>query len=563
MQELKDDFVSRRNWLSLVTTASFGAGLMALTPKAFGAVKGSELKIEDNSSGIRTYNIRDFGAKGDGKTLDTSAVQSAIDACHKDQGGTVIVPAGIFVIGTIEMKSNVTLHISAQGTLLGSAEGKQYHAATAIPLTGDSTLGDGNVGLIFAVDAQNIIIEGNGTIDGQGSQFRHPSKDKPSPAGLSSHERPYHLLFYRCDNLTVRDIFLKNSAYHSVRVIQCAYVKMLGLHIHGRVIYNNDGFHFISSKYVHIDHCDVESQDDACALFGSCQYFTISNSSFSTRWSVFRFGGGIAKNITVTNCLIYEVYGCPVKMRCGPDSRFEDISFSDIIMRDVTGPISIGLGPGRRNSDHATETPGIIRNISFSNIQATVVKPVQLRDTEYFSQYNPGEVFSCITLNSFDNTFLENISFNHVHVTFPGGGTREQGAVRDVPKVAGEYYTMGVPPSYALFARNVKGLTLQDVRFDMAQPDQRPAVVLDNVQDAAVASLSLQGSPDAESAVRLISGQDILVSAPRLLGKASVFLSVEGADNHNIKIDGGDLSKANKTLALQNGVDPDAVKLRE
>lgn len=563
MQEFKNESVSRRSWLSLVTTATFGAGLVTLTPKAFGAVKGPRQEIKDNSSGIRTYNIRDFGAQGDGKTLDTSAVQSAIDACHKDQGGKVIVPAGVFVVGTIEMKSNVTLHISAQGTLLGTAEGKAYHAAAAIPLTGDSTLGDGNVGLIFAVNAQNIIIEGNGTIDGQGSQFRHPSKDKPSPAGLSSHERPYHLLFYRCENLTVRDIFLKDSAYHSVRVIQCMYVKMLGLHIHGKVIYNNDGFHFISSQYVHIDHCDVESQDDACALFGSCQYFTIANSSFSTRWSVFRFGGGIAKNITVTNCLIYEVYGCPIKMRCGPDSRFEDISFSDIIMRDVTGPISIGLGPGRRPSDQAAETPGVIRNISFANIQATVVKPVQLRGTEYFSQYNPGEVFSCITLNSFDNTFLENISFNHVHVTFPGGGTSKQGAVRDVPKVAGEYYTMGVPPAYGIFARNVRGLTLQDVRLDMSQPDLRPAIVLDHVRDAAIASLNLEGNPDAESAVRFISSKDILLSAARLLSKASVFLSVEGTDNQNITIDGGDLSKATKTMALQTGVHPDVVKLRE
>ena len=62
------------------------------------------------------------------QTLATEAVQAAIDACHKDQGGTVLVPAGAFVIGTVEMKSNVTLHIAAQGKLLGSADGKQYHA---------------------------------------------------------------------------------------------------------------------------------------------------------------------------------------------------------------------------------------------------------------------------------------------------------------------------------------------------------------------------------------------------------------------------------------------------
>src|SRR5579872_3252275 len=129
-----------------------------------------------NTLGVRTYNIRDFGARGDGSTLDTPAVQAAIDACHKDQGGTVLVPAGVFVIDTVEMKSNVTLHVAAAGKLLGSADGKQYHAADAIPLQGDSTLGDGNVGLIFAVKAENIAFEGPGTIDGQGAQFHSPTR---------------------------------------------------------------------------------------------------------------------------------------------------------------------------------------------------------------------------------------------------------------------------------------------------------------------------------------------------------------------------------------------------
>ena len=94
----------------------------------------------DATAGTRTYNITDFGAKGDGKTLATQALQAAIDACHKDQGGTVLVPAGVFVIGTVVMKSNVTLHIAAQGKLLGSADGHQYHAADAIPLRSSSAL---------------------------------------------------------------------------------------------------------------------------------------------------------------------------------------------------------------------------------------------------------------------------------------------------------------------------------------------------------------------------------------------------------------------------------------
>jgi polygalacturonase len=100
--------LSRRNWLGIVSTASVGAGLLATSGKAAEPSSSS-----DNTLGARVYNIRDFGAKGDGTTLDTAAVQAAIDACNKDQGGTVLVPAGVFVIGSVELKSNVTLHVAA------------------------------------------------------------------------------------------------------------------------------------------------------------------------------------------------------------------------------------------------------------------------------------------------------------------------------------------------------------------------------------------------------------------------------------------------------------------
>ncbi|MDR3699774.1 MAG: glycosyl hydrolase family 28 protein [Candidatus Sulfopaludibacter sp.] len=296
-----DDPVSRRNWLGMASAASLSVGFLEAQPAA----------PSGTAAGARVYSIVDFGAKGDGKTLDTQAVQAAIDACNRDQGGTVLVPAGVFVIGTVEMKSNVTLHIVAQGKLLGSADGKQYHAADAIPLRGDSTLGDGNVGLIFGVNADNVTIEGPGTIDGQGAQFRSPNRGEPPPSGRGGAERPYHLLFHRCRNLRVRDLNLVESAFHSVRVIQSSFVWMDGLHIHNRVNGNNDGFHFISSEYVHVTNCDVQTQDDACALFGSCRFVTVTGSTFSTRWSVFRFGGGNPENVTISNCIIYETYGCP------------------------------------------------------------------------------------------------------------------------------------------------------------------------------------------------------------------------------------------------------------
>lgn len=559
------DAISRRKWLRFLSAATVTSGM---TWKASAQAGASQQHDAKNDLGAQTYNIRDFGAKGDGTSLDTAAVQAAIDACNRDNGGTVVVPAGTFVIGTVEMKSNVTLHLAAGATLLGSADGKQYHSVDAIPLTGDSTLADGNVGLLFAVDAHNFSIEGQGTIDGQGIKFHSPERGVPPPSGRGGAQRPYHVLLYRCTNFRLKNVTLLNCAFHSVRVIQSRYAVFDGLHIHNRVNGNNDGFHFISCQNMHVVNCDVESQDDACALFGSCKLITVTNCTFSTRWSVFRFGGGEAENITVSNCILYEVFGCPIKLHCGPGSRFENMTFSDLIMNKVTGPIYIGLGPRRpRNAQSETPetaatregTPGIVRNISFSNIQATVVVPYPLPDFPFTSGYRPAEMKSCISMNGV-GAFIENVTLENFRATFPGGGTAEEAANRDVPKVVGEYFETGVLPAHALYARNVRGLSLNNVRFEVTAPEARPSVVFDNVEDASITGLTIRGSKDAESLLRFTNVKDTLLSSSRVVAPAPVFLRVEGGESANITVEGGDVSKAATPILFADGAPKQSVK---
>ena len=576
--------VTRRQWLAHIS-------LPAIAAAGLGAVGVRDLSAQESNQthsgadvGARVYNVRDFGAKGDGQTLDTAAVQAAIDACNKDGGGTVLVPAGTFQIGTVELKSNVTLHIAAAGKLLGSADGKQYHAVDAIPLSGDTTLVDGNWALLFAVNAKNVTLEGPGTIDGQGFQFHSAVRGTPPPSGLGGNKRPYHLLAYRCEGLTVRNIDLLDCAYHSLRVIQSKRVHMDGIYIHNRVNGNNDGFHFISSEYVTISNCTILSQDDACALFGSCKFVTVTNSVFSTRWSVFRFGGGFAENVTVSNCVLYEVYGCPIKFQGNAGSRYENISFSNLIFKDVTGPIHVGVGPrparqtqpgqpmrpatddmapSSGSEAHAAAPPAVLRNLSFSNIHGTVTTdPPQLAEAKVTSTANPGEKHSCITFNCVGGATMENVSLSDIHLVFGGGGTADDGARRDLPQIAGEYFMLGPMPAYGLYARGVKGLTLQNIRLQVATPDLRPAVILDHVEDSAINGLNVDGNPGAESALRFIDSKDVLLTAPRLLTPATTFLQVEGSANERVTVDGGDVSRAKTALVVKDKTAEKAVKMR-
>jgi len=559
------EIISRRKWLGLVSTPAIAASLSGgFAEQSAVAAEGADKSLlPQNLQAAGVHNIRNYGAKGDGNALDTAAVQAAIDACTKDKGGTVLVPAGDFVVGTIELKSNVTLHLAAAGRLLGSDKIEHYSAGKGVPP------GNGNVVLLFAVNAENVSIEGKGTVDGQGAKFYTGKGDNTGPGQNREQgyvNRPHLAIFYRCKNLSVQDVFLTASAYHCMRILECTRVQLQGVRIHNRVNKNNDGFHLVSNQYVHIANCDIACQDDACALFGSNKFVTVTNCSFSTRWSVFRFGGGKSENITVSNCVIYETYGCPIKMRFGSGSGIENAIFSNIVMNNVTGPISIGLDSTSRRgpaSGDGARPKGYVRNLVFTGIRATVVaEGRQHADLPFPSSYRPGETRSCIVLNGAGEDFLEGISLSDIQITFEGGGTADDAARRDVPKMAGEYFELGVLPSYGLYARNVRGLTLHNIRLEVTNPDLRPAVVFENVEDAGVNGLSANGNPKADALLRLTDSRDIYLSACRVLTPAAAFVHTEGAASRGITIDGGDVAKAANVVSFGSGASNDAVKVR-
>lgn len=117
-------------------------------------------------------------------------------------------------------------------------------------------------------------------------------------------------------------------------------------------------------------------------------------------------------------------------------------------------------------------------------------------------------------------------------------------------------------PAYGFYARNARGITLQNIRLQVVTPDLRPALIFDHVEDAAINGFSVQGNPDSESVPRLIDSRQVLFTAARVLTPSSSFLQLEGTGNEGITIDGGDLSKASRPLALKNSVTEKAVKLR-
>ena len=250
----------------------------------------------------------------------------------------------------------------------------------------------------------------------------------------------------------------------------------------------------------------------------------------------------MAENITVSNCIIYEVYGCPIQVpwEAGDAVREHVVLGSGAEGCYRTDPYQHGAfgEAGSWRVGHATAgesgagacgpiEPSVVRNISFSNIQGTVTTdPPQLRDATFTSNYNPGERRSCIVLSAVGGSIIENVIVRQCSPDLRGWRHSRGCGAANLPQIAGEYFMLGPMPAYGFYARNSRGITLNNVRFQVATPDLRPAVVLDHVEDAAINGLSVQGNAAAESVMRFTAARDVLFNATRVLTSSPAFLQL-------------------------------------
>jgi len=517
--------------------------------------------------GVGVFNILDYGAKGDGETLNTAAIQAAIDSCAANKGGTVLVPSGNFLTGALVLKSNVALHLAPTAVILASTNEKDYYL-------------DGNRSQYFmsANDAENITIEGMGTINGQGWEFPRGSESLPTDTfylskmktGYATEKRfrPHMVCFLKCTNITLRDATFTQAAQCATYWRDCSYVNIDGVIIYNRANQTTDGIHMKNCEHITISNAHVSGGDDAISIYNSARNIAITNCFISSRWAGIRLGPaaeGIFENIAVSNCVIYDTYGCAIKMQMAAGGVMENISFSDLIMNNVTGPISLNLTSfrGYHYNPKIKYSVGVIRNIYFRGIRATVVdKPYPTKiETPVFD----GEKKSCITITSVNDHYIENISFSDVDITFPGGGTAEEAARRDIPELRGiypEYFMFGVLPSYGMYVRNVKGLTLDNVRFCYQGKELRHALVCEGVDGLDITGFRAKGNVDAEALIRLEQSKNVFIHNSRPLNDITTFLKVEGSMSSEIHLYGNNLGWADKKVVIGKEVRSDAVMIK-
>lgn len=310
-------------------------------------------------------NIVDFGAKGDGATINTAAIQQAMDQTSEKGGGTLYIPAGVFLTGTIHFRSNITLYLDAGAVLKGSPNLEDY---------------TNGLGLIYGEDLINIAIRGEGEINGNGSHFMewgtlHAYTDfnrgnlrqgddflkDLSGAGegpVAFSERPnMMLIFMHCEHVKIEGIRLVDAPHWTARIGNCENVVVHGVTIlNNQMVPNSDGFHFTTSRKVRVSDCHIIAGDDALIVTGFGVEKLVNGRRTIPVKENYQYGNksGIAEDIVVSNCVLSS-RSAGIRIGYG-DNDMRNCLFQNIIIRDSNR----GVGLFARDQ-------GSIDNITFSN----------------------------------------------------------------------------------------------------------------------------------------------------------------------------------------------------
>lgn len=414
----------------------------------------------------RVLDVTKVGLVGDGTTLNTLALQTAIDACSKDNGGVLYFPPGRYLTGTVQLKDNVTLRLGQEAVLVGSPSAADYRNLD--PFT-DGTGAPLGYALITAIDAKHVGLEGPGAIDGQGALL----KSTQNPYVI----RPFLVRWVRCTDVIVRNIALRNSGAWTMHCFRSNRVLFEDVNIRSRGLANNDGIDIDSSAGVSVLNCDIDTGDDAICLKTTSAHATrdiaIKGCRLRSNCAALKVGTeslGDFERIRIANCDIRDTRLGGVKIFSVDGAQLHDITITDLTMEHVTVPIMLRLGARLKTfrSGDAARPVGSLRDVVIRNVRA--VESSQI-----------GVLISGIPGHSLENITLENID-----VQLVGGGVKEEVLLPEVPSAYPEIRMFGPKmPAYGIYARHVRGLHLSAVTTALKAADSRPEAVLIDVDAAA------------------------------------------------------------------------------
>ncbi|WP_421794978.1 glycoside hydrolase family 28 protein [Haliscomenobacter sp.] len=454
----------------------------------------------------QTYNVTTFGAKGDGKTLNTRAIQTAIDRCFSQGGGEVIVPAGKYYTGTLFLKSRVYLHLMPGAVIQGSSNPLDYPEYNILAAKKFSTIIHNGLfvetmkALIIADQAEQVGIIGKGTVQGSGDAAVFK-------LGVNTDGRPKNLFFLRCTDVLLRDVHILNAAQITISVSGCKKVNLDGIFVQSKFNYNCDGID-VDAQDVTISNCIIDSEDDALCFKSEyldkfCENISVSNCVISSLCNAIKLGTGSRagfRNITVNNCVVKkpsfkfqrwkmtpnivhlpdtQSVNCGIVVLGVDGGLVENIHFSNIVMTDVLSPIFVRVGKRFLNPD---QQPSVMRNISIHNIRA--------------------ECRSIIPsiIAGLEESPIEQLELSDLQISIVIAVGAD--SLKTIPSIIPENLkgypenrqTFGMKlPSNAFYVRHVKGLSMRNITVHYPDTEARPTFYFDDTKAIKLKNVLLNG----------------------------------------------------------------------
>ena len=466
--------------------------------------------IADN---LNDYNVRSFGAVGDGKNLDSPAINTAIESAFANGGGKIIVPAGIYLCGSIHLKSNIELHL-LPGAIIKAAPASMKVYDESESFGGFPEYQDGghtyfHNSLIWAEGQDNISITGRGMIDGEGLT-KKDTENAGNVQGGSIGTGDKAIALKLCTNVLIRDITIFRGGHFAIIITGCE----KGTIDNVTIDTNRDGIDIDCCKYLTVTNTKVNTpNDDGIVLKSSyalkkpvpCENILINNCIVTgyklgtfldgtyipekVNWVCGRIklgteSNGGYRNIAISNCTM--MYSSGLAFEEVDQGRMENIAVSNITMNHVHHyPIYITTGCRNRGPKEVT-SPSYGGDIMISNVIA-----------------DDADSLAGIIVTGMKEEPLRNIRLHNIQIRYRGGGTsdlskkeyREHGTNYPEPRWAGP------TPAYGLYARHVDGLTVRGLYLETIRPDYRHVVILDDVKNADIQDLTAPVQKGAEKIV--------------------------------------------------------------
>ena len=441
----------------------------------------------------KDYNASLFGIKSNGTTMNTTAIQKAIDYIHEQGGGRLVFYVGRYLTGSIELKSNVTIHLNEGAVLLGSTNPYDYRQ---IPGTW--------LGLILANKAENIGVTGRGVIDGQGRETSYNYIDQIQKGVIKDelkYDRPASrptLIFLReCKNVEINNVTWKNSAFWVQIYDQCENLNIDRITVDSKDFWNNDGIDIVDCDGVVIKNSFFNAADDVLCFKSHdansiCQNVVVDNCVGRSGANGLKFGtvsrGGF-RNFKVTNITIYDTYRSAITFAAVDGGLIDNILVDGVRSINTGNVIFLRIGDRWGKGKQPS-----MKNVTIQNVYAEV--PLRKPDAGY-NYEGPIEDMprniSPASIVGLPDYPIENITLKNITMVYPGGGNKlfayrgltpaELDGIPEMRDTYPEFSQFKELPAWGFYIRHAKGITFDNVKFIAEKPgDYRPGLVTDDVQ---------------------------------------------------------------------------------